>query len=174
MDEKESVKGITLVLGVIGSDVHAIGNKILEYALKRAGFHVVNLGVMVSQEEFIGAAVECAADAILVSSLYGHAELDCRGMREKCNEAGLKDILLYIGGNLMVGKRNFEEVERHFKEMGFDRVYPPSTLPDVAICDLRNDIAARRAAVGARVAREDIPRGFKDSPRDIRPVIATH
>ena len=28
----------TIVLGVIGSDVHAIGNKILEYAFTEAGF----------------------------------------------------------------------------------------------------------------------------------------
>ena len=140
MGEKDITKRITLILGVIGSDVHAVGNKILEYALSRAGFHVVNLGVMVSQEEFIGAAIECAADLILVSSLYGHAELDCRGMREKCNEAGLKDILLYIGGNLIVGKGDFEEVEEHFKKMGFDRVYPPGTLPDVAINDIKEDI----------------------------------
>jgi methylaspartate mutase sigma subunit len=130
----------TLVLGVIGADVHAIGNKILDYALTEAGFKVINLGVMVSQEEFINAAIETDADAILVSSLYGHGELDCRGLREKCDEAGLKDILLYVGGNLVVGKTPFEEVEKKFKEMGFNRVYPPGTLPDTAIADIKKDL----------------------------------
>ena len=42
----------TLVMGVIGADVHAIGNKILYHCFKEAGFKVVNLGVMVSQEEY--------------------------------------------------------------------------------------------------------------------------
>jgi methylaspartate mutase sigma subunit len=130
----------TLVLGVIGADVHAIGNKILDYALTEAGFKVINLGVMVSQEEFINAAIETDADAILVSSLYGHGELDCRGLREKCDEAGLKDILLYVGGNLVVGKTPYEEVEKKFKEMGFNRVYPPGTLPDTAIADIKKDL----------------------------------
>ena len=83
-----------VVLGVIGADVHAVGNKILEMVLTEAGFEVINLGVMVSQEEFINAAVESAAGAIWVSSLYGHGEIDCRGLREKCYEAGIGDIHL--------------------------------------------------------------------------------
>ena len=61
----------TLVLGVIGADVHAVGNKILDHAFTEAGYKVVNLGVMVSQDEFIKAAIETNADAIMVSSLYG-------------------------------------------------------------------------------------------------------
>ncbi|MFY9139274.1 MAG: methylaspartate mutase subunit S [Thermacetogeniaceae bacterium] len=129
-----------IVLGVIGSDVHAVGNKILEMAFEEAGFKVINLGVMVSQEEFINAAIESDAAAILVSSLYGHGEMDCRGLREKCQEAGIGDILLYVGGNLVVGKRTFNEVEELFKKMGFDRVYPPGVLPEVAIQDLKKDL----------------------------------
>ena len=110
----------TLVIGVIGADVHAVGNKILYHAFTDAGFNVVNLGVMVSQEEFINAAIETNADAIVISSLYGQGELDCRGMREKCDEAGLENILLYVGGNIVIGKQPFDEVEKRFKEMGFD------------------------------------------------------
>ena len=60
-----------LIIGVIGADVHAVGNKILYHAFTEAGFDVVNLGVMVSQEEYIEAAIEADADAIVVSSLYG-------------------------------------------------------------------------------------------------------
>lgn len=131
----------TLILGVIGADVHAVGNQILNYAFRDAGFHVVNLGVMVSQEEFIEAAVESAADAIIVSSLYGHGELDCQGFREKCDEAGLKGILLYVGGNIVVGKQPFEEVEQRFKKMGFDRVFGPGTTPETGIAALRQDLS---------------------------------
>lgn len=105
MDKKK------LIIGVIGADVHAVGISILQHAFEDAGFDVTNLGVMVSQEEYISAAIETGADAILVSSLYGHGELDCRGLRDKCNEAGLKDILLYVGGNIVVGKQPFNEVE---------------------------------------------------------------
>ncbi|MGI6687103.1 MAG: methylaspartate mutase subunit S [Christensenellales bacterium] len=134
------MNGKTIILGVIGADVHAVGNQILNYAFSDAGFKVVNLGVMVSQEEFIEAAIEAAADAILVSSLYGHGELDCQGLRDKCDEAGLKGILLYVGGNLVVGKQPFEEVEARFKQMGFDRVFPPGTPPEVDIEALKEDL----------------------------------
>lgn len=130
----------TLVIGVIGADVHAVGNQILYHAFSNAGFNVVNLGVMVSQEEFINAAIETNADAILVSSLYGQGELDCRGFREKCDEAGLAGILLYAGGNLVIGKQPFSVVEERFKAMGFDRIFPPGTLPEVDIEALIEDL----------------------------------
>jgi methylaspartate mutase sigma subunit len=131
---------ITLVMGVIGADVHAVGNKILEYAFTQAGINVVNLGVMVSQEEYINAAVETKADVIVVSSLYGHGEIDCRGLREKCDEAGLKGILLYAGGNLVVGKTDFKEIEKRFLDMGYSRVYSPDTTPEQCIEDLKKDL----------------------------------
>ncbi|MCK8828274.1 methylaspartate mutase subunit S [Natroniella acetigena] len=130
----------TVVMGVIGSDVHAVGNRILEEAFTKAGFDVVNIGVLAPQEEFINAAIETDADAILVSSLYGHGELDCKGFREKCIESGLEDITLYVGGNLVVGKQEWEPTEDKFLEMGFDRVYPPGTLPEEPIADLKQDL----------------------------------
>ncbi|MCL2187704.1 MAG: methylaspartate mutase subunit S [Defluviitaleaceae bacterium] len=134
------MNGKTLVMGVIGADVHAIGIKILSHAFTEAGYNVVNLGVMVSQEEYIEAAIETNANAIVVSSLYGHGEMDCRGLREKCDEAGLKDIPLYVGGNLVVGKRDFAEVEKTFLDMGFNRAYPPGTPPEVGIADINKDL----------------------------------
>src|SRR5574344_2903524 len=113
----------TIVIGVIGADVHAVGNKIIEYVLTNAGYGVANVGVLSSQEDFISAAIETDAKAILVSSLYGHGEIDCAGLREKCIEKGLEDIILYVGGNLVVGKVPFEQVVEKFQKMGFDRVF---------------------------------------------------
>ncbi|MBD8388650.1 methylaspartate mutase subunit S [Dysgonomonas sp. BGC7] len=126
----------TIVTGVIGADVHAVGNKILAFALEDAGFNIINLGVMVSQEEFIAAALETNADAIVVSSLYGHGEIDCNGLREKCEEAGLTKIPLLAGGNLVVGKQDFADVEKRFISMGFTRAYPPGTTIETTISDL--------------------------------------
>ena len=133
----------TVILGVIGADVHAVGNKILDYAFTEAGFHIVNIGVLSSQQDFIEAAIEADADALLVSSLYGHGELDCQGFRERCIEAGLDDIIIYIGGNLVIGKQDWDEVKERFLRMGFDRVYPPGTLPDGPIRDLKADLEVR-------------------------------
>ena len=134
---------ITAILGVIGSDCHAVGNKILEHALSHAGVKVVNLGVMVSQDEFIDAAIETGAQAILVASIYGHGEIDCDGLRGRCLERGLDKVVLYVGGNLVIGKRDFSEVEVLFKGMGYDRVFPPTVdLPEM-IELLKRDVASR-------------------------------
>lgn len=131
----------SIVIGVIGADVHAVGNRIIEYVLTNAGYNVINIGVLSSQEDFINAAIEADAKLILVSSLYGHGEIDCRGMREKCIEAGLDKILLYVGGNIVVGKQDFTEVEKRFKAMGFDRVFPPGTPIEAALPWIAEDLA---------------------------------
>ncbi|MFC1905821.1 methylaspartate mutase subunit S [Chloroflexota bacterium] len=132
-----------ILTGVIGADAHTFGTKILTYALKEAGFDAVSLGVLVSQEEFINAAIETKADAILISSLYGMAMLDCEGLRDKCEEVGLKHILLYIGGQLTTSGEKFEEIESKFKQMGFNRVYPPGTSPAIGIADLKKDLCIK-------------------------------
>ena len=96
----------TVILGVIGVDAHVVGNKIIAQALKDGGFKVVNLGTFVLAEDFIKAAIETNADAIMIGSLCGHGELDCQGFREKCIEAGKGNIHLVLGGNLVVGKQD--------------------------------------------------------------------
>jgi methylaspartate mutase sigma subunit len=134
----------TVVTGVIGEDVHIIGIRVLEHALTQAGFKVVSLGIHTSQEDFMDAAKETKADAILVSSLAGHARITASGLRDKCIEAGLRDIRLYIGGMLAVDEPKWEDTRKTFREMGFDRVYPPSTLPGQVIADLETDINDKR------------------------------
>jgi methylaspartate mutase sigma subunit len=133
----------TLVTGVIGSDTHIVGNRILSMALEKAGYKVVALGALTPAADFVKAAVETNADAIMVSSLYGQGELDCRGFRDLCIEAGLTNILLYIGGNLVVGKQDWAEVERRFIAMGFDRAAAPGTRIDTVVEWLAQDFAAR-------------------------------
>ncbi len=135
----------TVVLGVLGVDAHVVGNKIMAHALEEAGFKVVNIGTFSSQEDFIRAAIESAADAILVGSLCGHGEMECRNFRENCVEAGIGNIHLVVGGNLVIGKQKWEEVEKSFLEMGFNRVYPPGVSPKKVIEDLKEDLENRGA-----------------------------
>ncbi|MBK9364478.1 MAG: methylaspartate mutase subunit S [Rubrivivax sp.] len=136
------MKQHTVITGTVGGDAHVIGTKILSRAFREAGFNVVELGILTPPEEFIRAAVETDADAILMSSLYGMAETDVGGFKNQCIEAGLDHVLLYIGGILGVGKHDFADDEIKFK-LGFDRVYPPEADLPTAIADLRADLAAR-------------------------------
>ena len=131
----------TVVLGTIGSDCHVVGATLLTHALREAGLHVVHLGAICTQEEFVDAARETAADAIWVSSLYGMGLLDCEGLKDKLIEAGLEHVLLYVGGLLVATELPWEETEKRFKDMGFNRVYPPGTTPDKPIADLKKDLA---------------------------------
>jgi methylaspartate mutase sigma subunit len=147
MNHMNGTKG-TLVTGVIGEDVHIMGIRIVEHALRDAGFRIVSLGAQVSQEQYIEASVETNADAILVSSLGGHASILVPGLRDKCDEAGLKNILLYLGGQLVIGDMKWEDSVRMFKDIGFDRVYPPDVRLSQVIEDIEADCIARRNSHG--------------------------
>ena len=148
MNADENLKrgDITLVTGVIGADTHIVGNRILSLGLEEAGFNVVSLGALTPADAFVKAAVETAADGIMVSSLYGQGELDCRGFRDLCFEAGLEGILLYIGGNLVVGKQDWDSVEKRYKDMGFDRAFPNGTRVEEVVETLDKDFAAGKKA----------------------------
>ena len=132
-----------IVLGTIGADAHMIGAWVLNKSLSNAGFGVTFLGAVVPQEEFVNAAIETNAKAILVSSMYGMGILDCEGLRDKCVEAGLKNILLYAGGNVAAShelERNWPEIEKRFTDMGFNRVYRNTVKLDEVIATLKSDL----------------------------------
>ena len=129
-----------VVLGTIGHDAHIVGSSVLRFAFEEAGFRVVFLGAVVPPEEFITAAKESAADAILVSSMYGMGRIDCADFGDKCKEAGLGHVKLYLGGILVTDPEQWPETEALFKGYGFDRVYPPQTKAETAIADLKKDL----------------------------------
>ena len=143
----ENISKGTAVTGVIGEDVHVVGIRVIENALSDSGFKVHSLGAQVSQEEFIQAALETNADAILISSLSGHAEILVSSFRDKCVEAGLGDIILYIGGNLVLSEAQMENAGNIFRNLGFDGVYLPGTTPYQVVEDLTVAIAEKRGKV---------------------------
>lgn len=130
----------TIITGVIGEDVHVTGIRILEHALRNAGFKIHSLGIHNSQEDFINAAIETKADVIMISSLAGHAKILVDGLRDKCIEAGLKNIILYLGGQLVIHSIEWNEIEKSFIDIGFDRVFKPFVLPDTVISVLKEDL----------------------------------
>jgi len=145
------MSGPAVVVGTIGSDAHVIGITLLEHALEEAGFEVRNLGAQTPADEFASAAAEVDANAVLVSSLYGHAEQDCEGLHETLSDAGV-DPATYIGGNLAVGQTEFETVRKRFREMGFDRVFEAEADIDAVIDVLRAEFGVDEQ-VGKSVAR---------------------
>jgi methylaspartate mutase sigma subunit len=51
---------------------------------------------------------------------------------------------MYLGGYLLIGEMQWEEVEKRFKEAGFNRVYQPGITPAKVIADLDSDISSGR------------------------------
>ncbi len=149
-----SVSKGRVIIGVIGDDIHIVGNRIMQLALEESGFQVFNLRTRVRPEEFCQAALEVNADAVFVSSLNGEGEYWCADFRRLFREAGLGHVILYVGGNIVVGKRPTDEVIKLFKQFGFDRVYHQVTDISVAIADLQEDLK-HGAAQHASAARRD-------------------
>ncbi len=135
----------TIVTGVIGEDVHITGIRIIEHALRNAGYQVHSLGIHNSQEDFINAAIETKADVIMISSLCGHAKLLVEGFKDKCIESGINNVLLYLGGQLVIHSREWESIAAEFLQLGFDRVLKPFIMPEKVIEILENDLKVLRS-----------------------------
>lgn len=130
-----------IVIGVIGDDIHVVGNRIMQLALEESGYSVFNLRTRNRPEHFAQAALEVNAHAVFVSSLNGEGEYWCSDFRKHFSELGMGDVLLYVGGNLAVGKRNQQEVRELFSSHGFDRIYHQEPDISVAIADLNRDLS---------------------------------
>lgn len=113
-----------VVTGVIGNDIHVVANRLIELSLDARGFEVFNLGVNTYLEEFFDAAVETQADVLLISSLNGEAEGWAREVKLlKAKYKTLDDLVMIIGGNLVVGTAHADEIVPRYKNYGFDLVF---------------------------------------------------
>jgi len=129
-----------IILGVIGNDIHVVANRVLEICLLGAGFRVFNVGTNNMPEDFADAALECSADAALIGSINGEASHWCRNLREIFCERGMEDIVIYLGGNLVIGDLPEDEIEASFKDSGIDRIFHGGIDFDSMIDSLRKDI----------------------------------
>ena len=113
-----------VVTGVVGNDIHVVANRLIELSLKARGFEVFNLGVNTYLEEFFDAVVETGAEVLLISSLNGEAEGWSREIKLlKSSYKGLDNLVMMIGGNLVVGSADAEEIVPKYKNYGFDLVF---------------------------------------------------
>lgn len=135
-----------VVIGVIGDDIHIVGNRIMQLALEESGCRVFNLRTRNRPEHFLQAALEVHAHAVFVSSLNGEGEHWCADFRHRFSDVGLGGTLLYVGGNVVVGSRPEPEVVALFKSYGFDRVYHQRPDIGAAIVDLFQDLRRHGAA----------------------------
>ncbi len=113
-----------VVTGVVGNDIHVVANRLIELSLNARGFEVFNLGVNTYLEEFFDAVVETGADVLLISSLNGEAEGWAREVKLlKSKYKNLDNLVMMIGGNLVVGSASADTIVPKYKKYGFDLVF---------------------------------------------------
>jgi len=92
------VKG-TAVLGTVKGDLHDIGKNLVKIMLEGKGLKVVDLGVDVSAEKFVEAAIENQANLICCSALLTTTMGEMKAVVDLCNEKGIRDqVKIMIGG----------------------------------------------------------------------------
>ena len=112
-----------VVTGVVGNDIHVVANRLIDLSLRARGYEVFNLGVNTHLEEFFDAVVETGAEVLMISSLNGEAEGWGREVKLlKSKYKNLDEVIMMIGGNLVVGSGNTEDIVARYKNYGFDLV----------------------------------------------------
>lgn len=152
MNPRSTGKG-RVVFGVIGDDIHVVANRILAIGLREAGFSGYNLKTHNTPEDFVEAALEVGADAVLVSSLNGEGGRWCRGFGKLFEDAAMPDVVLYAGGTLVVGDHSPAEVNDLFMSYGFDRVFYQRADFTEVFRLLEQDISDRRGRKAAGTVR---------------------
>jgi methylmalonyl-CoA mutase C-terminal domain/subunit len=120
-----------VVVAKVGLDGHDRGAKVVARALRDAGFEVIYTGLRRSPEDVVEIALQEDADVIAISILSGaHMTLIPR-ILNLLKERNAEDILIIAGGTIP------EDDAEQLKQMGVRGVYPPGTLIEQFVTDLR-------------------------------------
>jgi methanogenic corrinoid protein MtbC1 len=88
-----------IVFGTVKGDIHDIGKDIVVNMLKSANFEVIDLGVDVSPEKFVGALKESGATVLGMSGLLTLAFDSMKATIQALQAAGIRDqVRVMIGG----------------------------------------------------------------------------
>ena len=91
-------KGVA-ILGTVKGDLHDIGKNLVKIMLEGKGITVVDLGVDVSAEQFVEAAMENNAKLICCSALLTTTMGEMKRVIEVATEKGIRDkVRIMIGG----------------------------------------------------------------------------
>lgn len=89
----------TAVLGTVKGDLHDIGKNLVKMMLEGKGLEVIDLGVDVSADSFVEAAVSHHAQIICCSALLTTTMCEMQNVVNKAKEAGIRDnVKIMIGG----------------------------------------------------------------------------
>lgn len=90
--------GITVLVGTMHRDLHAIDKDICAAALKEAGHRVIDLGVDVRPAEFLERAEETGARIVIVFAQLMSTATSVVRVREMFSAGGRDDLVLLVAG----------------------------------------------------------------------------
>jgi len=98
-EDKGEGRNISVVMGNIEDDFHALGRKMVSIFLRSAGFTVHDLGNDVLPEEFVDRAQETGSKVIGASAMMYSTAMNICGLREEIDKRGLTGMIsLAVGG----------------------------------------------------------------------------
>lgn len=87
------------VLGTVKGDLHDIGKNLVKMMMEGRGLSVVDLGVDVSPESFVQAAIDNKANIICCSSLLTTTMHEMKNVVEEAKRRGIRDqVKIMVGG----------------------------------------------------------------------------
>jgi corrinoid protein of di/trimethylamine methyltransferase len=99
MSESDVTNKGTVVLGTVKGDLHDIGKNLVKIMMEGKGLKVVDLGIDVSPEQFVGAAKEHNANIIACSALLTTTMTEMENVVKAASEAGIRDkVTIMVGG----------------------------------------------------------------------------
>ncbi len=90
--------GITVLVGAMHRDLHAIDKDIAAAALKEAGHRVIDLGTDVRPAEFLERAEETGARIVIVFAQTVSSATSVSRVREMFRAGGREDLVLLVSG----------------------------------------------------------------------------
>ena len=99
MSDSDATDRGTVVLGTVKGDLHDIGKNLVKIMMEGKGMNVVDLGIDVSPEQFVGAAKEHNAEIIACSALLTTTMTEMENVVKAAQESGIRDkITIMVGG----------------------------------------------------------------------------
>ncbi len=91
--------GGKVLIGTVKGDLHDIGKNLVAMMMEGKGLEVVDLGVDVSAETFVEAAIEQQADVICCSALLTTTMGEIKPVIDRAVESGIRDkVIIMVGG----------------------------------------------------------------------------
>jgi methylmalonyl-CoA mutase, C-terminal domain len=118
MSSAHAARRIRVVLAKPGLDGHDVGAKVVARAMRDAGFEVIYTGLRQTPEAVCRIALEEDADVIALSSMAGSHVAFCERLAPLLDEAGLRDKLWIVGGNLPAADH------ARLRDLGFRGIFP--------------------------------------------------